>query len=376
MAAAIPPVDRLVFKGTHNSYDQRRKTSEADQAENYGVWVIELDYSVMNAQQMIREATEAAYGNHPAWYPAPPAPPPCVMGHDGPGVCADDAGGVFFGGPDFLLRDTLNALAGVSVREYRPLIIYLDKKNGLGDVEILPAAGLPQLFDRCDDPAYDDPKTLYCLVAGELTAAFGPALFKRSDLAAFRQQAGRAPTIPELAGRVIAISCQAATYVDEVFHEPPEGPDATTPGLASGVIFGDYADESGTCAGPGLPANPVAPPHVYRMDNFTDEWTWDFAVPPNPLVVDPKAVIRMVVGCSEDDGVRTQGAPHGTALMPYPTIARAAARASGALDSGRQGGPGQCGYGFTVLARPGSYADKMTIDFPLTIQALKGELGQ
>jgi hypothetical protein len=347
MTAVIPTLEQLVLKGTHNSYDQRRKVTVAHQVEHYGAWAVELDYAVLWAER--RAEITASYGRHDAWFSLPP---PCVIGHDGPGVCADDAGPVFSGGPDYLLRDVLAALAATEASAFRPLIIYLDKKEWL--------AGLI----RVDDPAYDDPAALSELVAGELNAVFGSRLFTHGELRAFRVAHDRFPTAVELAGRVMAIATTGPGGAF-LFHEGSPA-NLDDPGL---LVEGPVDEGCGRPAA--LPRIPSPPPQVWRTDNFSSRWTWDYAAPPNPLAVARTAPTADIVGCSEDPDIiaREPAVAHGTRLVPYPSIAAAAARAGGLLSSGGRGGPAQSGLGFTVLAAPGAYREAMRIDFPLTIRA-------
>jgi hypothetical protein len=119
---ALPPLDALIFKGTHNSYDPRRRVPPWDQVNDYGVWAVELDYMIPAPD--LRRAHDRGLPQ-PIWGTDPPA---VVIGHDGPGNAADGAGAVF-GGPHFLLRDYLAALAATEAFRFRPLLIFLDRKE-------------------------------------------------------------------------------------------------------------------------------------------------------------------------------------------------------------------------------------------------------
>ena len=40
------PVDQLIFKGTHNSYVCSKGIPPEEQIDHFGVWAIELDFSI------------------------------------------------------------------------------------------------------------------------------------------------------------------------------------------------------------------------------------------------------------------------------------------------------------------------------------------
>lgn len=360
----IPPIDQLVFKGTHNSYECIRHAPPAIQVDHYGAWAIELDFGVPNL--------ELRRGNS-NWNSDPPR---LVVGHDGPGesshnIIGDDPG-VCWANSDFLLRQYLDDLAGTEALHYRPLLLYLDKK-------------LASDHDTWD-PLYDDPAHFLPLLEADLQDAFGDAIFGPVLLAQFRLREGRNPTVPELAGRILPIST-AQVSTNTIFRDgTPIGPQDYTGLLSDRAVGGcDIPIEFGVQFPP-LPNSSVAVlvnsgfgfvgvdirvGNVYRTDNISSDWTFALGVPPNPLIVSPDhSSDRMIVlGCNDslDDIPQASLPPQGTRLVPYSTLVQAVSRARGEVLPGVRGIP-QTGFGFTVLVSPGLYADPVVIDFPLTLR--------
>jgi len=341
--ATLPPLDALILKGTHNSYDPRRRVPPWDQVNDYGVWVLELDYMV--PAEFLRQAHDRDLPE-PVWNTRPPA---VVIGHDGPGDAADGAGAVF-GGPHFLLRDYLSALAVTEAFRFRPLLIYLDRKN---PVAFSPFGVPVELFDRT---FHEDPQRLASVIESTFKDVFHEDhLFGPAALAARRGY----PTVQELAGQVIPISNQPEPASEFLFHEGDPA-DERQSRLSVGP-------ESDGCGEPDFISRSTedAPAAVYRLDNFSDNFTFAYAVPSNPLVVVPAAGEREVVGCDDET---TATLPQGTRLLPFPTLEAAVSRARGLPGGQDPTRLRRAGLGFTVLAAPGPYGEPLTVDFPLTIR--------
>jgi hypothetical protein len=378
-----PSIDSLIFKGTHNSYENVRHEPPWVQVDNYGVWAVEIDYSIPDAQR------RAA---NPVWQ-APDGTPRAVVGHDGPGQDGNGNTNAIYGGPNYLLSDYLTALANTEAFTYRPLLLYLEKKDALHPGLF----GLPYRTDdthpyQGSDAAYDgrdNALKLLTLVEGELTAAFPGRVFGPDNLADFHAENGRLPTAPELRGRVLAFAIAPAGFSTRlIFREGPGVPDdfhALRRGaLAYGVGCGVPAELAlDRVPVPGdtvavylspivdVPVN-VTYPNTYRVNNFSSGWAWSYGVPPNPLIVDQDAAggLVEVTACNDDEDNRVTGSspPEGTRLLPYQDLGSALARVRGQTDRGMMG-DAQRGYGFTILLSPGTYREKLVIDYPVVLLA-------
>jgi len=280
-----------------------------------------------------------------------------VIGHDGPGNAADGAGAVF-GGPHFLLRDYLAALAATEAFRFRPLLIFLDRKEFF--VPGPQPLNQPLTFIPLHDAAFHEhPQQLASVIEGTFKGVLGEdRVFGPRALAA----AGQFPPVRELAGQVIPISNQPEPAGDFLFHQGDPA-DQRQSRFPVGPI-GEGCDEPDFIAG-GTQDGPNA---VYRLDNFSSDFSSTYAVPPNPLVVVPGAGARAVVGC-DDDGSMILTAPQGTRLLPFPTLAAAVDRARGLPGGQDATRHRRAGLGFTVVVAPGRYGEPVTIDFPLTIES-------
>jgi hypothetical protein len=342
---ALPAVNTLIFKGTHNSYDPRRRVPPWTQVDHYGVWVLELDYLVPSPH--LRE-------RHPAWNTKPPA---VVIGHDGPGEAADGAGAVF-GGPDFLLVDYLTKLAQTEASRYRPLIVYLDRKDP----------------DSRDVFYYDNPSLMASLLDGCLQRAFHERIFGPAQLRA----KGGWPDVQQLAGHVIAISNQDNVFSELLFYQPsgdaaPPGPplaDKTPflvgPELDVGLLPFEAPCERWQPTSPGQPNPQDLPFNVWRLDSFSADDTFQYAVPPNPIIVNPAAP---PIATDETLFCGPTTSPQGTRLAPFRSVADAVRRASGFADGSAANRYRRSGYGFTVLAY--NTNESVPVDFPLTIKYVR-----
>src|SRR5262249_55111118 len=106
------------------------------------------------------------------------------------------------------------------------------------------------------------------------------------------------------------------------------------------------------------------------------DWTFEYGVPPNPLVVDgsaqPPWTVLDSVGddwdCDNGDVWRGQVVhEQGTFRFPYKTVRGAVTRAEGTTPNAFKDSR-RAGYGWTVLIRPGNYSETLTIGIPLTLK--------
>jgi hypothetical protein len=347
----LKPIDELLFKGTHNSYDSRRRVPPPEQIQNFGVWAVELDYSIPNED---------------------PKPRRAVVGHDGPGAAADGED-VIGGDPNadspterFRLQFFLQAIRELQTTgalRYRPVIIYFEKKQW---TTLIPGFPFPTI-GRLDDPNFDEPARFLPLLDAELRSAFGDEVFGSVRLATYlSQHGGRYPTIPELAGKVIPIAISAPGFVggtDLVFHDGPSAP----PGRSINLV-GSIATE---CDGLDRIPSLIPTSHVIRVDNHQADGSFKFGVPPNPLVVQRSAPTQTrVQGCDDDVDVH----PQGTFLFPYGGLTDAVSRALGIVppdeivQNPSQEDPRRTGFGWTLLIKPGLYQETIRISIPLTLK--------
>ena len=113
---------------------------------------------------------------------------------------------------------------------------------------------------------------------------------------------------------------------------------------------------------------------VLRLDQYQADWTFEYGVPPNPIVVDGAAQPPWKIGpeygpdawdCAHD-AAGPAVAPHGTFRFPYQTVGAAVDRAMGITAVANQDWR-RAGYGWTVLITAGCYAETLTISVPLTL---------
>jgi hypothetical protein len=336
------PIDRLRFKGTHNSYCARRRRLLNDQIDDFGVWAIELDFSVPIENRSRR----------------------AIVGHDGPGLAADgeDVMGADESRTDvndrFRLQHFLETASRAQSLTYRPLFLFLEKKGWFRTNP--PPIGPP--VERADDVSFDDPDLLLPLVERELLAVF-PAdrLFGPDTLDRWRgSHAGEYPDVPGLAGKILPIMIAPAAGTGLLFQDAP-CPDTLTGPCRSLNLRDDIAIE---CDGLALVSDLAATNVIIRVDNHQANLSFDFAVPPNPLVIDAGSPrIVPLDGCG---GEIVSTFQQGTFLRPFSTIPDALARAHGTI--GTTTNPQRAGIGWTLRIRPGQYRAPLVIDMPLTIE--------
>jgi len=180
-----------------------------------------------------------------------------------------------------------------------------------------------------------------------------------------RQTGGRFPTVsdPNMAGKAIV-------YSPNMDLRGTHAGDCTSKGAVEfSIITGAPVEEGGaTCGSEGC--------RVFRLDQYQADWTFEYGVPPNPLVVDWAAQPPWTVldsdgddwDCDNGDVWRGQVVhEQGTYRFPYKTLGRAVIRAQGTTPNGVQDAR-RAGYGWTVLMRPGTYPEMLTIHIPLTLK--------
>jgi hypothetical protein len=116
-----------------------------------------------------------------------------------------------------------------------------------------------------------------------------------------------------------------------------------------------------------------------RLDQYQADWTFEYGVPPNPIVVDPEApewsivddAEGMVWRCGSEVSHGEIVAEHGTFRFPYRSVAGALKRAKG-ITSATQGQSDarRAGAGWAILIRPGYYDEEpLELDFPVNLIA-------
>ena len=294
------------------------------QIDGFGVWAIELDIGIADTD------IDPAFQH----------PPAVSVGENGPGdkTC-------------FVARPTLAEyfaqIKGTLSIRYRPILVYFDIKDwtasydgGLGYNGIEAAAQWGVTVAR---------------------DIFGAA--NVIDLAQYVSERGF-PVLPntEMPPGTVIIYYPLPEYATK----PPGG--GSLAGITMGGCLGTAEVESAIANGS----------RVILLDLYQADWTFDYGVPPNPLVVDWAASTRSVVtdsvgdewdcglGRVADKWKFQEVAQHGTFRFPYGSLTAAVGRAMGAAD--HLVDPRKAGYGWTVLIRPGSYREPMTIDVPLTLR--------
>ncbi|OGU05524.1 MAG: hypothetical protein A2W29_04785 [Gemmatimonadetes bacterium RBG_16_66_8] len=307
LVASAEPINLLAFKGTHNSYVCDGEC---------GVFTCDLDSPLMGHPPYQQIDDFGAYEIELDWsVKRVNGMPQALVGHDGPGH-----GGTCWGRSlqDYLIdiRDHCRALA------YRPLFIFFEKKPwGESDYQDVSAW----------QPILDD-------VLGSVFQS--QTLMNSEQFRSLVDQIGRYPTMPELAGKIIT------------FGEFDELTAAVHDQCTDLATVLKERDDDGK--------------NIFRLDQYMTDWTFQFGVPPNPIMVDVASPESQVVSglsnwdipqCPNGDAptgniVRQQG----TFLLPYSQVSRAVDRAAGIMHSGARD-PRTAGYGWTVLIRAGTYAE-------------------
>jgi|GEM_PF-2664269 len=352
-----PKIDQLAFKFTHNSYFCNdtgycplMHHHPVLQIDDFGVWGIELDFSIkMEAGQ-----------------------PRAIIGHDWAGSGTHVEWGKYL--EDYLrrIRNEVRALP------YRPLFLILEKKNW-------------------GNSFYHEPASWINLVHHALINVFGVAkIYCPADL---RIHGGQWPTVSQMGDKVVPIllnnnnnltweSYSKLSQSNAFFYEEIDSRGYTS-------IY--YKDNNGNRQYAGLKrrwhdvcvGNEAADTleneivnesiNFLAVDEYQYDWTFlehiDQWAPPDPIVVDWKAYDFWTVKndnqrnteeekknygnepCWDTDSCTTSEftvSQHGTFGFPYDTVRE---------------GINHAKPGWTVLIRAGSYNERFTITKCLTLKA-------
>ena len=332
----LPTIDKLVFKGTHNSYQCTSGTNPIMnhppnvQIDDFGVWAVELDVGVeLDSKTGIATA---------------------VVGHNGPGngTCSG------WGGKNLI--EYLVAIRDTLAMSYRPVLIYFETKRNDDWIDLDP-------LDDCDDRAQK-----FGHAFRVVNQVFPGNVVQLNEFV--DEHNGEYPTVPEMAGKVIIY------YPQPEFS--PGNPDAACQGRPpfTGTLFGRLHDECTRREEVDSEIQERNSGQVFRVDQYQADWTFEYGVPPNPLVVNgsaqPPWTVLDSVGddwdCDNGDVWRGQVVhEHGTCRFPYKTVRGAVTRAEGTTPNAFKDSR-RAGYGWTVLIRPGNYPETLTIGIPLTLK--------
>jgi hypothetical protein len=313
------PIDRLIFKGTHNSYSIGGSNSPPVmnhpppvQIDDFGVWSLELDFGIF------RDTSGAPFA---------------VVGHDDPGETVGEGWGL-------TLREFFIRIRGSRALRYRPVFFHFDPVDRFGE-------GLSR-------------NEKFSIGATECADVFQGNFI---NLREFVDRNGRFPTIAELAGKAVLFAPNdtlSSTHADVCTSA---GVVERSIATGSRVFNGGEDCPSGSCK-------------VFRLDQYQADWTFEYGVPPNPIVVDAAAdlqtsvtdLVGIVLDCDTGAfGTVPVVAEHGTFRFPFRTLDAAIRRAEGTTSNGFRDFR-RAGHGWTVLLRPGAYPGRVTIDFPLTLK--------
>jgi hypothetical protein len=316
------PINALILKGTHNSYACRDQTPPFmnhpphEQIDDFGVWLIELDFG------LDRDTGEL------------------LIGHDGPGDGACVAPGDARWPEGLELRLWLEQLKQCRALQYRPVLLHLDPKQ----------FGFP--------PVPDLAQTAAILVED----VFPGQVVRSTEL---QRDDGTYRTVRELAGKIVL----------PFFPTPALDPNAYRDECTAWQTV-EQAIRSGT----GMEQPCEFACRAFRLDQYQTDWTFDYGVPPNPLVVDAAALQNTRITdstgdrwtCAFIDGSQEAShdelvGQHGTFRFPYSRLADAVTRAEGTTARATRD-PHRAGYGWTVLMRPGRYRERVTVSTPLTLR--------
>jgi hypothetical protein len=344
MQMQLPPtIDQLIFKGTHNSYQCIGECNDlgicdldppymghppSAQIDDFGVWAVELDFSATMVNGV----------------------PRAVVGHDRAhhGTC-------WF----YFLREFLTDIRNAKALKYRPVFIYFDIHD----------------WDEGEIAGYSHEDKLRLAIDDVDRVFQGNYIL----LAKYVQDNSRYPSLQDIVGTAVIYFPQQQFLPDSSppFRGTLRGTWAdhcTNPtAVEKSIRTGDPADDTGgPCGSEGC--------RVLRLDQYQSDWTFGYAVPPNPLVVDVTASPPWTVTHSDGDYWQCDTHPgidvsigqvvheHGTYVYPYKTLGAAITRAEGTiLETSIQRDSFRAGYGWTVLLKPGQYHEPITIAIPLTL---------
>jgi hypothetical protein len=327
-------IDELIFKGTHNSYACRggdppwMNHPPDKQIDDFGVWTLELDYS------MVLER----------------GGPVAVVGHDRQGDCC-------WG---YYLTDYVKRVQSTRALRYRPVFVYLEVKawkrswwrpwvrpmdNGFAHQDKWDC-GLDALRESCSDNFVELDDWL-------------------------REHEGRRPLPGELAGKIVLYEPNKTDASGRLtgMRGMHAGARVTLARVEEAIETGRPLERHSTPCPGGARA--------LRLDQYQADWTFEYGVPPNPIVVDPLAPEFTLVGDAEGSpwrcGIeRSHGqcvGEHGTYRFPYRSVEAAIERARGVTPAtdGRADDR-RAGYGWTLLLRGNAQAPDLPGDLALRVE--------
>jgi hypothetical protein len=308
------------------------------QIDEFGVWSVEFDFSVVSENGTLIPVLGHDYAGHATCY-----------------------GSGFVGWPEtYRLADYLESIRTAESLRYRPVFVYFDIKTGDG------SWGLGDYLSK--------------LSLGIATAR---QVFEQDVivLEEYRtQHGGRYPTLPELVGKVM------------IFFPSPEFPRVDISNSPGGTLVSTSSDkctysqviersiQTGAPVEGTLNAGPGGY-RVFRLDQYQADWTFEYGVPPNPLIVDSNSQPPWSVTDSEGDewncSIPLAGVQgdvwsgevvheHGTFRFPYRTVQGAVSRAEGTTANSFRD-ERRAGFGWTLVIRPGSYPETLSISIPLSL---------
>lgn len=325
----LQSIDNLIFKGTHNSFQCHISFNNPVmnhpinvQIDDFGVWAIELDVGAINFNpDFIR-------------------PPDVVVGENNQGDKA-----CFVPDP-YYLESYFRQIKGARSLNYRPILVYFDIKDWT------------ESYDNSG--GFDGIRA-----AAEWGVSIADSVFDHVVVLSDLVSTSGYPTLRDIQPGTIIIYYPSPEYApkpDGSVKDPGGGTlqGITMIGCTSAQSVEDAINKQNS--------------KVILLDLYQADWTFDYGVPPNPIVVDTSAQLSWTVTDSSGDswdcdgGERWNGqvvGQHGTFRFPYGTVGAAVDRAKAAsqgFDSRRTG------YGWTILLKPGTYPESVTIDIPLRLE--------
>ena len=370
-SAQVPlPIAQLVFKGTHNSYACRAGTDSTDGSsiedppwmnhpphmllDGFGVWSVELDIGV--------------------WYEQ--GTPQLVVSHNTPDTC-----GIF----GSYHNDALNCDIHCTYTPCECWGRYLT--NYLIDIHSAACLQYRPVFINFDIHCYTawSYEDTYAWAKQQTEGIFGPG--NVIDLYDYIQsQGGAYPILSGLAGKaVIYLPWPEFSDTSLAIYHWTTNSTLRSPSMDHCTDYANVSNSIATGAQGNLSTQVPYGARVLRLDQYQADWTFDYGVPPNPIVVDSNAQSPWTVSDSVGDGwfcgytdtnnnlVVTDASigdvvtNHGTYRFPYKTLTDAVHRASGIVPEDPSPNTLRSGYGWTVLLNPGHYPESVTVPISLVL---------
>jgi hypothetical protein len=317
-AMPLPAIDALAFKGTHNSYQC-----------HCDPWPHDCNPPLMGHPPHVQIdefgvwAIELDVGIHDG---------EVFVGHDdaGSGVCDGY----------YKLQDFLIPLREARALPYRPILLYYEVESWSDDSDYWSTFGAARA------------------VTEQVFGAENVLLLHHVDGPPY-------PSVRELAGKLV------------IYYPLPEyGAGGQHAENRSGSLVSRTLKKCASLEDAMILVK--AGCVVVRADQYQADWTFDYGVPPNPLVVNsavkPPWRVRDARGeewsCDNGDVWNGQWITraHGTFRFPYKTISDAVSRAQGETSLGAPKDARRSGYGWTLLIAPGHYPEAVIIGIPLTLK--------